>query len=64
MNIIDMPFIIGFIADQVFPLAPLPDFLLTFGKAALVTMFIFWQAASKTGLDQCPAHGVICIIFR
>jgi hypothetical protein len=64
VDVIDMPFKILFIPDQVFPISPLPYPAFTFACAACGTMFAMRKVAGERSFYQPPAQGEIAVVSR
>ena len=64
MDVVEVTLVIPFIADQMFPVAPLPD-------AALASVLLIggaslgdWQAFGEGEFDDLPAQGKVGIAWR
>lgn len=64
MHVVNMPRIIGFIADRVLPEPPLPDTPLTLSDTNLRAPFGAWQFLHEADFDRFPAIGIIIIPRR
>ena len=58
MRVVDMALQVIVVADQVFPIASLPEAPLLLGDATRASMFAMRDAAREEALDEPPALGV------
>src|SRR5438309_6987127 len=64
MNVIDMTLQIILVADDVLPMAALPNSLLALGDLAWGSPCIDGEPARKTALDQAQSKGEVRIAYR
>ena len=55
MDVIEVALVVDFVADQVLPIASLPDAALAAGPLGVSQRFAFRQALGKGELDDLPA---------
>ena len=64
VQVIHVVGVVPFIADGVFPEAPLPDASLATVHPHLGSLFGLWESLGKTRLDEAPAGREVCIPGR
>src|SRR3989338_938795 len=63
VDVIDTPRKICFIADEMFPISPLPDSSLTFALPTVRATLTLWQSAREYRFDQPPSQRKIAVSF-
>lgn len=64
VHLVDVMMQVRFIADQVLPVAALPDATLTAGNALRRAALADRQCPAEGGFDLCPAVGVVGVAVR
>ena len=64
VHVIDMAAEVIIVADQVFPIPPLPDAALALGDTTIAPPFALGHCAGEAGLDQPPSQGMVGIVRR
>jgi hypothetical protein len=62
VDVVDMPFVVAFILQRVFPIAALPDAAFALAQAAQRNPFARGKSARERGLDQPPAGRVVGVV--